>query len=268
MVMKLNNKAFAASTILYGMLTISIILLMLILGIMRSNYTLNSKLVSNTETYINSCIAEEIDLNKCKLEKTNCTNDQIAYCNCLSDLKTSPQNCSPYEYVIGDRIEYQGSYWRVIKNSFPSEDYVTVFKETTEGNKTYANINGSSDYHKSTIKKYLEEQYQENDDDEHNLKAVDGYKVRLITRSELMNAGCTDISCINSPHATWIYHSFKEEMNSLDSVEYWTMDSYESGDKSHVLVVDSEGNFNSENISAAIPHYVRPVINLLKSAIE
>ena len=253
--MKLNNKAFAASTILYGMLTISIILLTLILGIMRSNHTLNSKLVSNTESYINSCIAEEIDLNKCKLEKTNCTDDQIAYCNCLSDLKTSPQNCSPYEYIIGDQIEYQGSNWRVIKNSLPNEDYVTLLKEETSINMIYSTSsnNYSSNYNVSEIKKYLEEY---NEARESDLKEVNGYKIRLININELMNAGCTKKICSNSPYSSWL----------IGEHSYWTM-TPEENSNDRVLEVSSSGIY-SQSLPNNNSEYVRPVINLLKSAIE
>lgn len=85
--MKLNNKAFASSTILYGILTITLLLLMLILATMKSTKDLNTKLVDSLEYKLNACITEEVELDKCRLEKesSECTPFQEVYNSCLED---------------------------------------------------------------------------------------------------------------------------------------------------------------------------------------
>lgn len=83
--MKLNNKAFAASTILYGILTITLLLMMLILATMKSTNRLNSELVDRVEYQLNNCIDDEIALDKCRLEEDDCDMLQEAYSACLGD---------------------------------------------------------------------------------------------------------------------------------------------------------------------------------------
>ena len=83
--MKLNNKAFAASTILYGILTITLLLMMLILATMKSTNKLNSQLVDKVEYQLNKCIYDELALDKCLLINTNCDAFQEAYKVCLED---------------------------------------------------------------------------------------------------------------------------------------------------------------------------------------
>lgn len=83
--MKINNKAFASSTILYGILTITLLLLMLILTTMKSTKELNTKLVDTIEYKLNACITEEVELDKCRLEGNDCKILQEAYSNCLED---------------------------------------------------------------------------------------------------------------------------------------------------------------------------------------
>ena len=83
--MKLNNKAFAASTVLYGILTITLLLTMLILATMKSTNRLNSELVDKVEYKLNKCINDEVLLDKCRLEQSNCDSYQEAYNACLED---------------------------------------------------------------------------------------------------------------------------------------------------------------------------------------
>lgn len=62
---KLNNKGFAISTMIYGILTIIIIILMSLLSIMRSSY--NKKNAANDEIYqyLNKCTKKQVQLEKC-----------------------------------------------------------------------------------------------------------------------------------------------------------------------------------------------------------
>ena len=77
--MRLNNKGFAISTLLYGLLAILILVLMVTFKVMRSN--------SNNSKELSEKIS--IDLAKCRL-------DRIKYKNCQNDceaLKAIYDNC-------------------------------------------------------------------------------------------------------------------------------------------------------------------------------
>ena len=62
---KLNNKGFAISTMLYGMLTIIVIVLMLLLNIMRSSYNKENAATDEIYYYLNKCVTKQIALEKC-----------------------------------------------------------------------------------------------------------------------------------------------------------------------------------------------------------
>ena len=144
-----------------------------------------------------------------------------------------------YEYTVGDEITYNGSTWYVIKNSKyvkddPSDDYVVLLKQNiltkeeltsnysynstdrmiyywsstchrdgTHGTVTYDQIDtsgcgGHTDYAGSKVKKMLEETYLPTINSS-NLKEVDGYKIRLITKDELQeNFGYSTVLQCNS----------------------------------------------------------------------
>lgn len=82
---KLNNKAFAASTILYGVLTMSIIILMLILATMKSSKDLNQELVEKTEYKLNNCVEKESELEQCLLMTTVCSESSEIYNACIEE---------------------------------------------------------------------------------------------------------------------------------------------------------------------------------------
>lgn len=83
--MKLNNKAFAASTILYGVLTMFIIILMLILTTMKSSKDINQKLVEQTEHRLNDCVENEMALQQCLLTTTECIGVSKIYNSCIEE---------------------------------------------------------------------------------------------------------------------------------------------------------------------------------------
>lgn len=102
--------------------------------------------------------------------------------------------------------------------------------------------------------------------DSDNLKEVDGYKIRLITRDELKNnLGWTNASDTEATYAgdegnnvsVWVYQDFG------DVTSYWTM---APSSTSTVWIMDGFDDYLRIN-----PIYnsngVRPVINLLKTSI-
>ena len=207
-------------------------------------------------------------------------------------------------YSIGDKITFAGSDWYVIKASAEDEDYVTVMKERiltnaqlgTYAYKTYDRMpyywddschpdaygytdwqyscENKNSYTTSKVKEFLEGTYI-NTLGGSKLKEVDGYKVRLITTYELQNyLGLIDpnstIGLEGSENAnvpSWVYQDFCTNCSGESS--YWTMTPDSSGGlrvnviyKCGYYVRLSTYNVHSTNVS------VRPVINLLKSAIE
>lgn len=186
------------------------------------------------------------------------------------------------EYAPGDKITFAGSDWCVVANSDYDQDYVTVMKERVLTNSELASYaynssydtmifhNSSNDYSNSRIKTFLEDTYI-NVLGSSNLKMVDGYRIRLITIDELMsnlgyswsiNSGSWPIANNNVP--TWVYQNFGEGQNNVYA--YWTMSKYANTNDS-VWYVSRYGNLNQIQ-PYGTSYAVRPVINLLKSAIE
>jgi len=83
---RLNNKGFAVSTILYGMLSLIIIILMLIFGLMRANKNFNESLVDSLTTSMNSCATIEAKLENCLFNNnTSCNTLKEKYKECLGN---------------------------------------------------------------------------------------------------------------------------------------------------------------------------------------
>ena len=212
----------------------------------------------------------------------------------------------PRAYSTGDIITYKDATWRVIKNSSTAEEYVTLIKEnvltaaeigddysikrngvvqskagyywsdTCHTSGSYYGINtygtdaydsydvsgcaGHNDYASSKIKGALDN-YMNIYLDALELKEIDGYKIRLITLDELLgDLGYTmeiltnGYPKINENVPTWIYQN---------GSTYWTMTPTPNGD----LYVVDYSSLSSQGVSSLTTN-VRPVINLLKSAIE
>ncbi len=204
-------------------------------------------------------------------------------------------------YGVGDTIEFAGSNWYVIRNSNANEDYVTLMKETVLTNAELGNyaLNGTSDimeyywddnchnanhgysssnksncdntnsYATSKVKEFLEETYI-NTLGADNLKEVDGYKIRLITTNELNeNLGWVNLQVTaktdneNANVPTWVYKNYGENQNQVWG--YWTMTPHPDY-SSNVWRVKDAGHLGDSSVSYY--YGVRPVINLLKNAIE
>lgn len=185
------------------------------------------------------------------------------------------------DYKIGDAIKYNNSYWYVISNH---QDYVTLVKKepltkdqlgkyAINNNGEYYNImyysdsscvnnNTCNNYQYSNIKVVLDSYVVSIADD---LKEVEGYKIRLMTIDELVNLGFIDNS------NTLYYETSKTTPYWVGSNgdEYWVMNSKINNLNSTFMVVD----YNDESYAYEVNTYsnlgkVRPVINLLKSAIK
>lgn len=92
--MKLNNKGFAISTILYGLLALLILIIMLIFQVMRTNNNNNKELSESINNELKLCREERIKYNSCYDENpsssvfvnpsSSCYEADKDYNNCLS----------------------------------------------------------------------------------------------------------------------------------------------------------------------------------------
>ena len=229
------------------------------------------------ETLSSISTTGEITLHGCKVN--NKTNSIYGYV----DGKVVEENEIVYSaYNIGDTITYKGINFYVIAPSDTKQDYVTLLKAepltsqetTTYGStSTYVTSNGyggayydntdpkSTNYDDSDIKKVVDA-WKEAKLTQDDLKEVDGYTTRLLMYDELFdNLGyeiqtCGTDECKKYTENTpsWVYNS---------NYWYWTMSPYNDS-ASYVWYVNNNGYLNGLVYGDGV---VRPVINLLKSAI-
>ena len=89
----LNKKGFAISTVLYGILSVVIILLMSIFVMIRTSKTMNDNFAKDVVKKLNTCVADEVALEACYITgSTTC--DKTAYYSCIGieDQIKTPQN--------------------------------------------------------------------------------------------------------------------------------------------------------------------------------
>ena len=86
---KLNNKGFAISTLLYGILMIALLILTVILSIMRSSYMEKTAMSEDTLRYMNKCATKLASLNYCYKTYNSgsttisCAEEYEAYTKCM-----------------------------------------------------------------------------------------------------------------------------------------------------------------------------------------
>ncbi len=79
----INNKGFAISSMLYGILAITIIILASILSIMRSNHTSSAELSYALSENLDKCANRQILMNSCYLDSNDCKIEQANYNACI-----------------------------------------------------------------------------------------------------------------------------------------------------------------------------------------
>ena len=167
-------------------------------------------------------------------------------CTTIGETITLPYGTMSYYW--SDTCHYSGSY------GYTGDDW--------------SGCEGHNDYEGSKVKEFLEGTYI-NTLGETNLKEVDGYKVRLITKEELqtnlgyateMTGSYYEYSATNTP--SWVYQNFGENQNNVYG--YCTM-TPRSENSFGVWRVSGTGNLDYGSVYSG--DGVRPVINLLKSNI-
>lgn len=106
--MKVGNRGVVISTVLYGILTIMVLMLLLIFNIMYQNRSLTKSLVSKIEKDLNNCVYEDIELNECyKNGNLKCNHKSYDVCR--------GNDVSYYELSkvasVGDYVDYDAGIW-------------------------------------------------------------------------------------------------------------------------------------------------------------
>lgn len=104
---RLNNKGFAVSTILYGILSLTIIILMMIFGVMKSNKDMNQDLAESMENQLNNCVLSEVKLEECYFSGGSC--DYTEYNNCNG--RKVETNFLANVATVGDFVNYDAGAW-------------------------------------------------------------------------------------------------------------------------------------------------------------
>lgn len=101
---KLNNKGFAVSTILYGILSLVIIILMLIFGVMKASKDMNEDLVECLTNSMNACVQAEYKLENCYFsKKENCSSFIDEYEKCTQYY----EKCTQYGGIVDRTLRGQ-----------------------------------------------------------------------------------------------------------------------------------------------------------------
>ena len=83
---KLNNRGFAISTALYGLLTLTILILVLIFQVNRTGSNNSKELGEQIQAELDACRKERITYNKTKT-KTKTDENLTNYKTCIDDYK-------------------------------------------------------------------------------------------------------------------------------------------------------------------------------------
>ena len=236
----------------------------------------------------------EITLHGCKVN--NKTNSIYGYVDgkVVEEKKEEDnENKEEIEYTaynVGDEITYKGINFYVIAPSDTKQEYVTLLKAeplTSSETTAYGSTSTSTSHGSTSTSTVCGGAYYDNTDpkstnyDDSDIKKVVeawskakltqselkedslGYKVRLITFDELttnlgysLKTGDTSYTATADVTPSWVYNS---------NYWYWTMSQSEDSTSS-VWRVDGYGRLSNGSVyyNAGV---VRPVINLLKSAI-
>lgn len=177
--MKLDNKGFAFSTMLYGVLAVIVVVLTLVFSILKSTKDETFYYSSVIEETLNKCIEEEIALENCYTSGiNNC--DPTTYYACLGIAGTETNNgliiaehlkkdivttgnglyqdsIDTKRYVyrgtdVNNYISYSGLLWRII--GIEADGSVKLIYPTYTGMVEW-DINDKDDWEGSSINNYL-----------------------------------------------------------------------------------------------------------------
>lgn len=182
--MKINNKGFAFTTMIYGILALMTLILYAILNIEKSSSDAAYYYSEGILNELNNCVFEEITLENCySLAEGDC--DVRAYNECLgiagdeasetgviisevikekfnagaSDIQKDPTDSKRYIYVgnnPNNYIYYSGRLWRII--SVEPDGNLKLIDYTFDESRAW-DLNSDKNWDVSSIKNYLNNDY-------------------------------------------------------------------------------------------------------------
>lgn len=180
--MNLNNKGFAFSTMLYGILTMMILMLMLIFGLMKYYNDENYYYSSEVELKLNNCVFEEIALENCYSSGGIC--DTSAYYSCMGfntgdyvvenglasvirdkavtsgdGLYVDQYNAGGYVFRgnnVNNYIKYAGLDWRIVAVNV---DGTLKLIYTGYDKKLPWDVDGTDEWKVSSLNNYLKDDF-------------------------------------------------------------------------------------------------------------
>ena len=223
-----------------------------------NDYVSSNTSISGTELSIADVTGDgkltKEDVNKLKFYLAGMSKANITGYICPIDYELDGNKCIKEanavlvsnKLEIGSAVYYNDSTWYILENK---DDYVTLLKrdyiDISDNNMVnYNNINSVLSNYASSIL--------------NDLKEVDGYKIRLIKLDELVKLGFVDKTNTN----------YYEEGNNtpywigLKDSNYWIMS------EKPFMLVNYEGNNYVYETNYNTYAYVRPVINVYKSALK
>jgi len=153
---KLNNKGFAVSTILYGILALTILILMLIFGIMRASKDMNEDLVESLETNLNKCALSEAELESCYFDSESCYEERYLYYVCLD------KNMTLAEQILSDNMPYADNVASIYVTSstginFSKVNYYTAYDQVISS--TTSSINRTNYFTGDSLEDVFGDEY-------------------------------------------------------------------------------------------------------------
>ena len=104
----LNKKGFAFSTMLYGVLSLIMIVLLLLFGVLQSSDQETEYYTSVIEKNMNKCVNEEIALENCYTLGTSFCNT-ASYYSCLGIVKNGEVNAVRLSEFLKDKVVTSGN---------------------------------------------------------------------------------------------------------------------------------------------------------------
>ena len=174
-------------------------------------------------------------------------------------------NSYGYNAYSGSRqtnIESDGIYGTAYYYNRQDCVHTSMGGSNTQGCKT--------DYNESDIKKAIDEWTADKLNEDDLTNDYLGYKVRLLTYSELIDDFHFELQFIKPTVASYAKTSLTLEFVTSSSYNYWTMSKHEDSDTG-VYVIQKNGEIRDWPVFGSLSYggaSIRPVITLKKSAIN
>ena len=290
--MRLNNKGFAFSTMLYGTITLITLVLYAILNISKASVDTTYYYGDSIRLKLNECVNDEIQLEKCYSSSVgSCDTKPYHICLGISDDTTSvtgliasemlkekvvtsgnglyEDSKTPKRYFyrgtdVNNYIQYSGKLWRIVSVESDGSLRLIDYSNPISLKWDYGTIGDGLEFSRSTLKNYLDNQYMQTITDE--AKLISGrWESTLIYPS--MSAGTNfSLDDLYSLKDSQISISVFYSKNGILSIEDYMTASLSSNCQTKILqssgcnswLADYKGwtiNLNAEETSSNIAYH-------------